>query len=174
MAIDTGARSHGRAASRIGPTHTNTRAPVSRPARNYQRTMPTTNRAVTPPRRVPGLSARETRVASQVVGEGKKSHASVKALLSAIETGLVESHFHNLHGGDADSAGWRQERASIYPDPTNVSHSARRYFEEVLKAGGHTAGDLAANVQRPAAQYRSRYQQSKSQAIPILRALGIR
>lgn len=95
----------------------------------------------------------------------------MKALLSAIETGLVESHFRNLSGGDADSAGWRQERASLYPDPTNVSHSARRYFTEALKTHGITAGDLAANIQRPATQYRSRYQQSKSQAAPILRVL---
>jgi hypothetical protein len=92
-------------------------------------------------------------------------------LLAAAETGLVESSgFHNLPGGDADSAGWRQERASLYPEPTNVEVGARNFFKEVKSQSGATAGELAANVQRPAEQYRGRYDEVKPEAAAILKA----
>lgn len=83
---------------------------------------------------------------------------SVK-LKAALETGLVESNFTNLSGGDADSAGWRQERGSLYHDPTNVGHSINRFFDEADQHwdGKMDAGTLAAKVQRPAAQYANRY-----------------
>jgi hypothetical protein len=32
---------------------------------------------------------------------------------AAVQTGLVESNLRNLNHGDADSQGWRQERASL-------------------------------------------------------------
>src|SRR6266705_5334820 len=78
---------------------------------------------------------------------------------SALETGRVESNFTNPSGGTADSAGWRQERRSLYPDPTNLGNSIDRYYQEATKAyrPGMKSGDLAAVVQRPAAQYRGRY-----------------
>lgn len=122
---------------------------------------------------LPGLDASQTKVAAKVLTQGVKAGATKKELLAAAETGLVESNFQNLPGGDADSAGWRQERASLYPDPTNVKHSAQRYFSETASQGhgqGETAGELAANVQRPAAQYRGRYQEAKPQAKPIVEA----
>lgn len=99
-----------------------------------------------------------------------------KALLSAVETGIVESGLRNLTGGDADSQGWRQERASIYPDPRNVSHSVQRFFREWTQFAdpGETAGQIAAQVQRPAAQYRGRYDAVRSQAMSIIRSMGIR
>lgn len=154
---------------RITPTRTSTTSPVTRSARRYQRTIPVSNRAVTPTP-LPTLNRKQAKVARTVLGTGLRKRVSPKDLLAAVETGLVESRFQNLRGGDADSAGWRQERASLYPDPTNVSHSAKRFYAELQKATGLTAGDLAANVQRPAAQYRSRYQQAKARAVPILQA----
>jgi hypothetical protein len=63
-------------------------------------------------------------------------------------------------------AGWRQERASLYKDPTNLHASINRFFDETAAVRGKygRAGDLAAAVQRPAAQYRGRYQARQAQA----------
>lgn len=122
---------------------------------------------------LPGLTPGQTQIASQILRTGNKADANRKELLSAVETGLVESNLANLPGGDADSAGWRQERSSLYPDPTNVIDAAQRYFSETASAGsgaGISAGTLAANVQRPAEQYRGRYDEVKAQAAPVLQA----
>lgn len=118
----------------------------------------------------PGLDHSQAAVLNAVLGQGVRSHADRQSLLSAVETGLVESNLANLGGGDADSAGWRQERASIYANPTNLKASAGRYFSETKAAGPHpTAGQLAADVQRPAEQYRGRYDEVASEAKPLLR-----
>jgi hypothetical protein len=86
-------------------------------------------------------------------------------LVSAFATGIVESGLRNLGGGDADSAGWRQERGSIYPNPTNLMASVNRYFDELGQHDkGQSIGELSADVQRPAAQYRSRYADVLDQA----------
>lgn len=101
---------------------------------------------------------------------GAQVGATRKEIKSAIETGLVESNLTNPSGGDADSAGWRQERASIYKNPTNLDASIRRYFAETKAQRGKygSAGQLAAAVQRPAAQYRGRYQQVSGKADALL------
>jgi hypothetical protein len=93
---------------------------------------------------------------------------------AAIETGLVESGLRNLPGGDADSQGWRQERASLYPNPRNLNASINRFFDETsaVKHKYGNAGELAAAVQRPAAQYRGRYAQVGGQAEALLKQFG--
>lgn len=99
-----------------------------------------------------------------------------KLMVSAFMTGIVESKFRNLNHGDADSKGWRQERTSLYPDPTNVPASAKRYFEEgrvIIKASGGqwsgTAGMLAASIQRPREDLRGRYDEERNRALALLR-----
>lgn len=103
-----------------------------------------------------------------------QKRASPKQVKAAIETGIVESGLQNLPGGDADSAGWRQERASLYKDPTNLRASISRFFDETaaVKDKYGRAGDLAAAVQRPAAQYRGRYQQQSGRADQLLGSSG--
>jgi hypothetical protein len=116
------------------------------------------------------LSGIDGSVADQIYQVGKRMNAPYKHQLAAFETGLVESNMRNLPGGDADSAGWRQERASLYPDPTNVPHAAERFFNECQQLDhGQTAGELAADVQRPAAQYRGRYEGKSAEAATLLR-----
>lgn len=92
---------------------------------------------------------------------------------AATQTAIVESGIRNLSGGDADSAGWRQERASLYPDPTNVRNSARRFRQEFQRAyrPGMKSYDLAAVIQRPAAQYRGRYKERAKDAEAALAQL---
>lgn len=120
------------------------------------------------------LTAEQRRVAARIRQIGRQVGASPKELKAAIQTGLVESGLRNLPGGDADSAGWRQERASLYKDPQNLDASIRRFFQETsaVKSRYGRAGALAAAVQRPAAQYRGRYEERSGEADQILRSLG--
>lgn len=102
-------------------------------------------------------------------GKGGWTKAERRKLRSAFQTGRIESNLQQLAGGHADSRGWRQERASLYPD-ASLPNSVRRYFNE---ADQHYRGQapwlLAADVQRPAAQYRGRYRNARGEAIKLTR-----
>jgi TP901 family phage tail tape measure protein len=118
-----------------------------------------------------GVTGTGGSVASTILAVGKKMGASGKQMLAAIMTGIVESGLKNLNFGDADSLGWRQERTSIYgkKHATSVVLSAQDFFREAMAHDrGQSAGELAADVQRPAAQYRGRYAQVIAQAKAIL------
>lgn len=103
----------------------------------------------------------------------RESPAEVKA---AYETGRVESNFQNLPGGDADSQGWRQERKSLYANPRDLDASINRFFDETSQAQKANPGaksyELAAAVQRPAAQYRGRYKDVSKEAQSLLKGGG--
>lgn len=115
-------------------------------------------------------TASQKQIITRIKAIGAKRGASPKEIKAALETGAVESNFQNLAGGDADSAGWRQERASEYKNPTNLDASINRFYDETAKVKSQygSAGALAAAVQRPAAQYRGRYQADSSQAQALL------
>jgi predicted secreted protein len=106
------------------------------------------------------------REASQI----KDPRARKKFLRAAVQTGIVESGLRNLNYGDADSQGWRQERASLYKNPTNIKASVRRFREEFQQHydPGEASYEVAAQVQRPAEQYRGRYKDVAGQAEKIL------
>ena len=114
--------------------------------------------------------AGQQRIVRKIKRRGNRVGATRKEKVAAVETGLVESNLRNLPGGDADSAGWRQERASLYKNPTNLNASIDRFFKETRAVRGQysNAGDLAAAVQRPAAQYRGRYGERASEAKRLL------
>jgi hypothetical protein len=96
-----------------------------------------------------------------------------RQVLAALTTGRVESNFRNLSGGHADSQGWRQERASLYRNPRNLRASVRRFYQEAAQHDrGQGVGELAADVQRPAAQYRGRYADVLPEAKRLLRTRG--
>jgi murein DD-endopeptidase MepM/ murein hydrolase activator NlpD len=121
------------------------------------------------------LTPEQRYVLSVILKQARKAHATPKEVKAAIETGIVESNLTNPQGGTGDSAGWRQERRSLYPDPTNVADAAARFFRETRQLRGRyaNAGDLAAAVQRPAAQYRGRYQQHSGEAQALLQGYGL-
>lgn len=105
---------------------------------------------------------------------GGISPAEQAATLSAFATGRVESQFQNLPYGDADSAGWRQERDSIYPNPRNLVASVDRYLNEADSMyGGQAPGELAADVQRPLAMYRGRYAEVLPEARKLAQLAGL-
>lgn len=104
---------------------------------------------------------------------GRRRREPATHIKAALETGRVESNFTNPSGGDADSAGWRQERASLYKNPTDVVASVNRFYDETDKLDhGQKSYDLAADVQRPAAQYRGRYRTASSEAQKLLEGGG--
>ncbi len=117
------------------------------------------------------LDPEQDKVLTKVLRVGKKSKVPKKrkALLSAVETAIVESGIRNLSGGDADSAGWRQERGMYYDNPTNVKAAAKRYFQEVKSEGNlsGSAGELAQSVQQSA--FPERYDEHKSEAQKLLK-----
>lgn len=123
---------------------------------------------------LPGLTPQASQTARKVLARGAKAGATRKEKLAAAETGLVESGFENLPGGDADSEGWRQERRSLYPNPRNVKASASRFFQEAktdtggARGRGQTAGQLAQTIQGSA--YPERYDERKPEANAILKA----
>src|SRR4051794_9302021 len=109
----------------------------------------------------------------RIVRIGRRRGEPQRRILAALTTGRVESNFRNLPGGDADSAGWRQERRSLYRNPRNVRASINRFYNEADKLDrGQSVGELAADVQRPAAQYRGRYAQALPEARRILGGRG--
>lgn len=137
------------------------------------------------------LSNIDGSVPEEVYKTGVRMAATDKWLLAAMETGLVEApiqggkSFGNPKGGDLtgvpgapttrQSAGWRQETVASYPgvDRNNVPESAARFFTECKQLDkGQSAGDLAADVQRPAAQYRGRYTDVQDTAATLLRKVA--
>ena len=112
--------------------------------------------------------AKSNAVIKEILRQGRgRNKRHVKA---ALETGRIESNFTNPSGGDRDSAGWRQERRSLYPNPTNIRQSVARFYREAEKLDrGQPSWELAADVQRPAAQYRGRYKNASGEANSLLR-----
>src|SRR5688500_8783471 len=102
----------------------------------------------------------DKKVVNEILRQGRKLPADKRKryVRAAIATGIVESGLENLNHGDADSEGWRQERPQFYPNPTNIRASVRRFFEEAAQHDrGQSAGQLAAEVQRPREDLRGRY-----------------
>lgn len=116
------------------------------------------------------LSTEQRKVLGVIERVAKQRGASPMEIKAAVATGLVESNLTNIQGGDRDSSGWRQERAGLYKDPNNLEASVGRFFDETraVKHKYKTAGELAAAVQRPAAQFRGRYQERSAEADALL------
>ena len=127
-----------------------------------------------------GLDPAQAKVLNQVLTVGKRMGANDKEMLAAVETAIVEANISNHVGGDADSSGWRQERAMYYPTgaqgPNNVKASARRFFEESVsdtggaRGAGQTPGQLAQTIQ--ASAFPDKYDAVEAQAAPLLRAFN--
>ena len=106
-----------------------------------------------------------------IIRIGKKRGMPRQAILSALETGSVESHFRNLPGGDRDSQGWRQERAQFYKNPRNLHASINRYYDEWQQdARGKPFDQQAQAVQQSG--FPGRYAQKERLAKRLLNRYG--
>lgn len=139
-------------------------------------------------------TVRELR-ARQIIDGGQQRGADEMVIIAALAAGLVESNLHNLASeavpesknfpndgvapGDYDSVGIFQQRASIWSgraggmqglmDPAQQIN----WFYDTAKTVEHTSpGQIAADVERPAAQYRGRYAQREAEAREYYAALA--
>ena len=117
----------------------------------------------------PDLDAEQMQVAQQIVAAvrafpatANKPHAAVIALATARQ----ESGIRNLDYGDRDSLGAFQQRPSQgwgTPDQVmNVPHATTTFLQHLILIPGWEARrvtDVAADVQRPAEEYRGLYEQ---------------
>lgn len=131
-------------------------------------------------------SIRELR-ASQIIDGGKQRGADEKVIIAAIAAGMVESDLHNLASdavpesknypndgvapGDYDSVGLFQQRASIWADGAGgmkgLMDPAQQigWFYDTAEGVPHDSpGQIAADVERPAAEYRGRYAEREAEA----------
>ncbi|MCP3803811.1 VCBS repeat-containing protein [Allokutzneria sp. A3M-2-11 16] len=105
-----------------------------------------------------------------------------KAAAIAISTIIVETSMANLDHGDRDSVGLYQQRASwgSFPQRTDPVWATSKFLAVMddfyPNESWNTAsiGDVAADVQRPAAQYRHRYAVEANDAVIIAGALFAR
>lgn len=115
-------------------------------------------------------------VARIAYATAKQQHASDKVMLALFEAGLVESNFTNHKTAtDHDSLGYLQQRPSQgWPNPTNVATATKSFVTkaQAIEKQYKSAGDLAAAVQRPAAQYRSRYGQREAEAQNLIKKVS--
>lgn len=108
-----------------------------------------------------------------VAQEMGANRAQTLALLSA---GLVESNMQTIDYGDRDSLGPLQQRPSQgWGTPDQVqdpAYAARAFLERAMAIEGFNGpGDLAAQVQRPAEEYRGRYAERMDDARWLLHNL---
>ena len=114
--------------------------------------------------------AQQQHVIRLIIAIGRQRGMPRKAILAALTTGAVESHFRNLKGGDRDSEGWRQERRAFYANPRNLHASINRFYDEWqhdARGRGLTVGQQAQAVQQSG--FPDRYQYKLPLAKRLLR-----
>jgi len=111
---------------------------------------------------------------ARVICELSESYSD-KIRLAAFETAIVESGVHNLNYGPDDSHGvfqqqWTQGWGTLEQtmDPVHATHRFLSTARQMDRPG-LSAGELAANVQRPWHAYRGRYAQVEGQALALIR-----
>lgn len=126
-----------------------------------------------------GMDAYETSCARVVVETVKKRGLTPRAAAIAISTVIVESHLNNVNYGDRDSLGLYQQRAGWgtaaqrlhAPTATNKFLDVMEEFYPNNRWATAPIGEVAADVQRPAAEYRGRYAVQAPDAVIIANAL---
>jgi hypothetical protein len=125
------------------------------------------------------LTAYNMSCARAVVQAVKYRGLNERAATIALATTIVETSNANLDGGDADSVGLFQQRATwgSFAERTNPGTATNMFLDTMERfypnGSWFTAaiGDVAADVQRPAAQYRYRYGVEANDASIIARWL---
>jgi hypothetical protein len=138
---------------------------------------------------VPPPASKADGYALAIIGEGRRRDVTPRGIQIALSVALVESNLtmyansnvpeslnipHDKVGSDHDSVGLFQQRcpmwgpAEVLMDP---AQSAGLFYDRLVKLDynntGRLPGDYAADVQRPAAQYRGRYQERMGDAVAL-------
>lgn len=122
------------------------------------------------------LSGEQYEVLYQIVYYGETHGANGMEILAAVETAIVEDHFHNRDTATPSNpaVGWRQEEPSYgsVKDRLNLSKSIPNFYNEMKAVRGKyaTSGELAQAVQR--SKYPLRYGENEALAKTFIRELG--
>lgn len=133
--------------------------------------------------------------ASQIIDVGQQRGESEMVIVSAIAAGLVESDLHNLASeavpesknypndgvapGDYDSVNMFQQRASVWGAQAggiaglmDIGQQVNWYYDTAAGVPHESVGQIAADVERPAAQYRGKYAQREAEAVEYYERLS--
>ncbi len=127
------------------------------------------------------LSAEQMAVAAEAVRAVRMFPATAqepRAAVIVLATGFQESRLRNLDYGDRDSLGFLQQRPSqgwgTPAEVRDVGHATRSFLEHLVQISGwrtRRVTDVAADVQRPAEEYRGLYQQWVPAAVGLVTKL---
>lgn len=116
------------------------------------------------------LNAAQREIAAKIVQIGRQRGEPDKRIRGALAAGYVESKFKTSAVGDNGKAFgifqmWPSKGWGTLAQVKDADYSINRWYDEAQKVDRPTygPGELAAAVERPAAQYRGRYKQ----ALPI-------
>lgn len=117
----------------------------------------------------PDLDAEQRKNVSIIMQVAADMGLGDEYVLAAISAGIVESGLRNIGYGDRDSIGMYQQRDHYGTKAQRMDPywSTQKFFEEALRYDGETIGEWVANTQRPAKQYRGRYDEVMGQASAI-------
>lgn len=116
------------------------------------------------------LTTDQRNVAATIYQVGKSLGATDEEIIGGISAGIVESDLTNLPYGDRDSVGVFQQRPSQgWTGLTNVAAAAKEFLTRLIgtRSSGEPIAERVADVQRPAAQYRSRYAEELDEAMYV-------
>lgn len=116
-------------------------------------------------------------IARIIVREGRKRGFDSRVINAALSTALVESGMENVNYGDRDSLGVFQQRPSQgWGTPAQIMdpvYATNAFYDRVSQFDrGQPGWELAADIQRPARQYRDRYRQRWGEAQKYLGSAG--
>ena len=127
-------------------------------------------------RNSPLATGYDPRVIAAIIRIGKQRGLGAREITAALSTGIVESGLRNLRYGDRDSQGVFQQRPSqgwgTVEQITTIPYAVNKFYDAIadFDAPGISGAELAARIQRPAAEYRGRYAERWGEAQNILRS----
>ncbi len=133
--------------------------------------------------------------ASQIIDVGQQRDEDEMVVVSAIAAALVESDLHNLASeavpesknypndgvapGDYDSVNLFQQRASVWGDQAggieglmDPAQQINWYYDTAAGVPHESVGQIAADVENPAAQYRGKYAERAAEAVEYYERLS--
>ncbi|WP_197093567.1 hypothetical protein [Nonomuraea sp. SBT364] len=125
------------------------------------------------------MTAYNTSCARAVVQAVRNRGLNPRAAAIAIATVIVETSIANLDGGDLDSVGLFQQRDTwgSHAERTNPMTATNMFLDTMQRFypngswNNAPIGEVAADVQRPAAEYRGRYAEQAGDAVIIANRL---